>query len=210
MPALRMCLSPPPSRHSCACALEHPPPLPPLSLHGRQVCALKSSLQSVHEESSFLQLQVVQLQHSCRLLGGNLNGQLSLVQGGVVQDLGQEVRCRTQQLLEAQRECQDLQFQLQQACSQLDALETAGQAERWGTGREGRDRRRGAGRGEGQAERWGVCLRRWGPERGRDRQIGGGWSRGGREGRDRPRGVFLREACSSGWVCSVCMLRGVC
>lgn len=59
---------------------------------------LHEDVRAQAEASHSLQLQVVQLQHNVQLLGGNLQGRLSLAQGSVVADLQAELASSSEAL----------------------------------------------------------------------------------------------------------------
>jgi chromosome segregation ATPase len=95
-----------------------------------QVGELQHQLQGAQQEQLQLRGQVLQLQQQLKLLGGNLNGHLSLAQGSVVTELHQLLQQRDTAVAASGARLQGFAWQLDRICEGYNAQLAAEQQER--------------------------------------------------------------------------------
>lgn len=91
---------------------------------------LQHQLQGAQQEQLQLRGQVLQLQQQLKLLGGNLNGHLSLAQGSVVSELQQLLQQRDTAVAASEARLQGFAWQLDRICEGYNAQLAAEQQER--------------------------------------------------------------------------------
>jgi predicted nucleic acid-binding Zn-ribbon protein len=95
-----------------------------------QAVTLQSALAEAHEDALLLRGQVASQQHHINLLGGNLQGRLSLVQGSVLADMQQQATQKDTALAASAQQVLAVQSELEKLSCSYAAKLVAEQAER--------------------------------------------------------------------------------